>query len=85
MFSVCQKYKTKQPKRGDWILGKADIAPNLKICYIKSGDTKIPYPVRKTSYYNISGKGTSTRNSTVDSSIPPSNPPTSGPEEYPSA
>ncbi len=52
--------KTKKPKKGGWILGKADIAPNFKICYMKSGNTKIPYPVRKTSYYSVSGGTTST-------------------------
>ncbi len=54
----------KKPKRGDWILGKADIAPNFKICYTKSMDdkgnsVKIPYPVRKTSVYSLSGAGKS--------------------------
>ena len=46
---------TKKPTKGQYILGKADIAPNLKICYIKSGNTKIPYPVRKTKDYAVSG------------------------------
>ena len=59
--------KQKQPKKGGWILGKADIAPDLKICYIESkyknkdGTTmtkKIPYPVRKTNNYSISGGST---------------------------
>ena len=50
---------TKKPQKGGWILGKADIAPNLKICYMKSKnkdgkEKKIPYPVRKTSVYSVS-------------------------------
>lgn len=54
----------KQPKKGGWIIGKADIAPNFKICYLGSKyvnangqvvTKKIPYPVRKTSIYNVSG------------------------------
>ena len=61
---------TKKPTKGQYILGKADIAPNLKICYLESkykdkdgntqtnGNTqtkKIPYPVRKTKDYAVSG------------------------------
>jgi len=57
--------KTKKPEKGGYILGKADIAPNFKICYMqhtnkKGNSVKIPYPVRKTSYYSVSGEKKST-------------------------
>ncbi len=62
--------QTKKPKSGDWILGKADIAPDFKTCYIKlSEDAKIPYPVRKTSVYSLSRKTSSTPNPTRDTSV----------------
>lgn len=56
----------KKPKKGGYILGKADITPNFKICYIKSGDTKIPYPVRKTSVYSVSGNNSGSSGSSVN-------------------
>ena len=44
----------KKPKPGEWILGKANAVPDLSTCKLKVGKSKIPIPVRKTSYYNIS-------------------------------
>jgi len=44
---------TKQPKVGGYILGKADIAPDLSICKTET-DPPIPVPVRKTSNYGVS-------------------------------
>lgn len=46
--------QSKVPKVGGFILGKADIAPNFSICKMQIGDTQIPFPVRKTTIYNVS-------------------------------
>ena len=54
----------KKPKKGGSILGKAEAAPNFKICSIskttkgkdgKPSKVKVPFPVRLTKEYNISG------------------------------
>lgn len=44
----------KKPRMGGWILGKADILPDLSICTIKLGTLSSPFPVKKTSIYGVS-------------------------------
>ena len=47
----------KRPKIGGTILGRANILPDFSICKIGKTPYAIPFPVRKTSNYGISGDG----------------------------
>jgi hypothetical protein len=58
VYKIIPFYATnqqKKPQKGGWILGRADISIDTSTCKIKSGDTSIPFPVRKTSNYGVSG------------------------------
>jgi hypothetical protein len=48
-----------EPSQGDWILGNANIVPNFSTCSIQVGTFKIPFPVRPTSNYRVSGRSSS--------------------------
>jgi hypothetical protein len=57
-FSGMSLYTTnfaKTPKAGDWILGRVNIIPEYTSCQIQVGTYKIPYGVRDSSYYGLSG------------------------------
>ena len=44
----------KQPKAGDWILGRQKIIPNVSTCIIDGAN--IPFPVVETNNYSVSQK-----------------------------
>lgn len=46
---------SKTPRVGDWILGTTSIIPDFSTCQITAFGVQLPFPVRKTSNYNISG------------------------------
>ena len=43
----------KVPRKGGFILGKADVVPDFSICHT-TGTLKLPIPVRKTDDYGVS-------------------------------
>lgn len=55
---------SKKPEVGKWILGKANTIPDTSSCKMQIGPYKIPYPVRKTSNYQVSGKTSGSGSST---------------------
>lgn len=46
---------SKTPKQGDWILGRANVVPSFETCDLQVGPYQIPFPVKTTNNYNISG------------------------------
>ena len=44
----------KQPKPGDWILGRQQIIPDLSTCITEALGAPLPFPVVKTDNYGVS-------------------------------
>lgn len=44
----------RQPKAGDWILGRQKLVPNLSTCVIDGAN--VPFPVVETNNYSVSQK-----------------------------
>jgi hypothetical protein len=44
----------KHPRKGAYVLGKAESSVDMKKCFIKIGKTKIPIPVYVVTKYNVS-------------------------------
>lgn len=55
---------SKKPQVGKWILGNANITTDTSTCKMQIGPYKIPYPVRKTSNYQVSGQNSGSGSST---------------------
>ncbi|HVY36031.1 MAG TPA: hypothetical protein VG982_02025 [Candidatus Paceibacterota bacterium] len=46
--------KTKTPKVGDWILGRYNVIPDVSLCQTDAFGAPVPFPVKKTTTFNIS-------------------------------
>jgi hypothetical protein len=53
-FQYYADSESKSPQVDDWILGTTSYIPDFTTCKIKIGQYEIPYPVNKTTNYNIS-------------------------------
>ena len=72
---------SKKPQVGGHIIGKADLGIDTSTCSLESGETSVPFPVRRTSVYQISPNPKARGSNSVDSNIPS----LSNPDKYPSA